>query len=340
MLLTVCKYTADFSCLNLLPLKKPTNAQYNASWAVRWPAICLILFELDHIFHNEEVPPAPPNIGTSLVEWLQSVSTSVNSLLLIRSFSAFQNTLIDEEEAANDEKAEESTTYRSCSASFTSIIRKDLSKNVRLAFVDTVNKTHNQFALENGKIQFVPREVQSLASLLPANYLEKDVLVPRPLDRQFLQNDDLEEEFNALFHEVYFDQIHSAYFGSKVISKSTLNAARFHLAIVYALESDKDNFYSGLSSHVMKMARNVYVTNFANMWADNTIVNRVLNKPSETLLIVHLSPARDQIKKSVKSLKGEERVRTKSLQTTIVLPQYTRCHSSIKPTKGAEGFLL
>ncbi|CEP14724.1 hypothetical protein [Parasitella parasitica] len=57
--------------LNLLPLKNPTNAQYSASWAVRWPAICLILYELDHIFHNEEIPLAPPNISTLLVEWLQ-----------------------------------------------------------------------------------------------------------------------------------------------------------------------------------------------------------------------------------------------------------------------------
>ncbi|KAI8647560.1 hypothetical protein BD408DRAFT_408140 [Parasitella parasitica] len=46
------------------------HRRLHASWAVRWPAICLILFELDHIFHNEDVPPAPPHIGTSLVEWL------------------------------------------------------------------------------------------------------------------------------------------------------------------------------------------------------------------------------------------------------------------------------
>ncbi|CEP14877.1 hypothetical protein [Parasitella parasitica] len=279
-------------------------------------------------------------------EYLDKNFTSLKDSIVTQEAEGNQEMMEDDEETADDEKAEDSTGYRPCSASFTSIIRKDLSKNVRLAFVDTINKTvesasdyiadfskqimkilllfkHNQFTIENGKIQFVPREVQSLASLLPANYLDKDVLVPKPLDRQFLQNDDFKEEFDALFHEAHFDQIHSTYFGSKGISKSTLNAARFHSAIVDALECDKDNVYSGLSSHVIKMAKNA------------------LGDSAEC----SLSPARDQkFKKKREELKGrrkgEERARAESLQTTIVLSQYTQCHSLIKPTTGAEDFLL
>ncbi|KAI8636512.1 hypothetical protein BD408DRAFT_426013 [Parasitella parasitica] len=54
----------------LIATETAHKCSIRASWAVRWPAICLILFELDHIFHNEDVPPAPPQIGTSLVVWL------------------------------------------------------------------------------------------------------------------------------------------------------------------------------------------------------------------------------------------------------------------------------
>ncbi|CEP14832.1 hypothetical protein [Parasitella parasitica] len=172
-----------------------------------------------------------------------------------------------------------------------SIVTQEAEGNQEMMEEDEEETADDEKAEEkNGKIQIVPREVQSLASLLPANYLEdKDVFVPKPLDRQFLQNDVFKEDFDALFHEAHFNQIHSTYFGPKGISKSTLNAA-------------------GLSSHVMKMARNVYVTNFANMWADNTIVNRALNRLLETLLNVHLSPARDQkFQKKREELKGRRK---------------------------------
>ncbi|CEP07137.1 hypothetical protein [Parasitella parasitica] len=115
-------------------------------------------------------------------EYLDKNFTSLKDSIVTQEAEGNQEMMEDDEdETTDDEKAEESTAYRSCSASFTSIIRKDLSKNVRLAFVDTINKTvesafdyiadfskqimkilllfkDNQFTIENGKIQFVPRE--------------------------------------------------------------------------------------------------------------------------------------------------------------------------------------
>lgn len=240
---------------------------------------------------------------------------------------------VDEEEPEeiDDNEVEDDVAHRTCSTSFSSVIRKDLPQNCRSTFIGTINKTieqasdyladfskqvmkmlllfkDNQFITNSGNIQLVHQEGQSLNPVLPVGYLHEDVIVPKPLNSQFLQTDSLKEEYNALFQEAHFDQIHSTYFGSKGISKSTLNTARLHKAIVNLLGRDEENVYNDLSSHVMKMARNVYIANFMNMWADNTIVNKALNRLLNILLIVHLSPARDQeFKKKREELKGKNK---------------------------------
>ncbi|CEP16457.1 hypothetical protein [Parasitella parasitica] len=99
---TLCRQTLAVDPIPWLPMTRmersqPTNAQYRASWAVRWPAICLILFELDHIFHDEEVPPAPPNIGASLAEWWQSQAQSS----LLEAILKAQASVISEEELSH-----------------------------------------------------------------------------------------------------------------------------------------------------------------------------------------------------------------------------------------------
>ncbi|KAI7903414.1 uncharacterized protein BX663DRAFT_434110, partial [Cokeromyces recurvatus] len=56
--------------LNLLPTKKPSTAHLAAPWTIRWPTVCTIIHEMDHIFH-EKLPPDPPtDTGASLVNWL------------------------------------------------------------------------------------------------------------------------------------------------------------------------------------------------------------------------------------------------------------------------------
>ncbi|KAG0803727.1 hypothetical protein G6F29_008722 [Rhizopus arrhizus] len=63
--------------INKLPNKrklKPSSssapkASIFSAWTVRWPAMCLILFELDYLHHGE-LPPETPPLGTKLITWL------------------------------------------------------------------------------------------------------------------------------------------------------------------------------------------------------------------------------------------------------------------------------
>jgi hypothetical protein len=61
--------------LNLLPTsrKKPNiqrRSKYSA-WFIRWPIICQILHELDHLHHDKTAPEIPP-LGTKLLHWFSS----------------------------------------------------------------------------------------------------------------------------------------------------------------------------------------------------------------------------------------------------------------------------
>ncbi|KAG1382202.1 hypothetical protein G6F61_002475 [Rhizopus arrhizus] len=45
--------------LNVLSLKKFRSSNEASAWSVRWPAVCIILHEVDYLFHNQ-IPPPPP----------------------------------------------------------------------------------------------------------------------------------------------------------------------------------------------------------------------------------------------------------------------------------------
>ncbi|KAI8967127.1 hypothetical protein BDF20DRAFT_983103 [Mycotypha africana] len=60
--------------LNQLPTRPPRSAVTRQSWAVRWPVICHILYELDHLFHGLNPPPSDPSLGYALLQWLTQPS--------------------------------------------------------------------------------------------------------------------------------------------------------------------------------------------------------------------------------------------------------------------------
>ncbi|KAI8645991.1 hypothetical protein BD408DRAFT_360552 [Parasitella parasitica] len=50
--------------------KKPRNPQQAFPWPVRWPEICRIMHEMDHLFHGQVPPSTPQDPGASMVNWL------------------------------------------------------------------------------------------------------------------------------------------------------------------------------------------------------------------------------------------------------------------------------
>ncbi|KAI8979693.1 hypothetical protein BDF20DRAFT_871086 [Mycotypha africana] len=55
---------------NQPPTRPPRSAATRQSWTVRWPAICHILYELDHLFHGFDPPPPDPSLAFALLQWL------------------------------------------------------------------------------------------------------------------------------------------------------------------------------------------------------------------------------------------------------------------------------
>lgn len=246
-----------------------------------------------------------------------------------------------QEEEEEQERVENNTNevFKACSTSFNSIIRQDLSAEVRSTLVDTIASnivqatnymadyskqvfkivllfTNHRFDLRNNDIVLVKQKGDSIQTLLPARYLEQDVLVPKPLNPQCIQTDELQKAYQSLFQEDHLAYIHSTYFGPRGVQPSTLQKMPFHKAIVNVLPRTEDTVNKNLSTHVMKMARNTYVTNFTNMWSNNKLVSKLLNKLIDNLLTIHLAPNRD---KEFKQKREELRKNNKNKEKQAVV---------------------
>ncbi|KAG1124605.1 hypothetical protein G6F42_009473 [Rhizopus arrhizus] len=224
----------------------------------------------------------------------------------------------EEEEEAEEEEEEEyqDIQQRTCSASLSSIIRKDLPPAVRQAFMDTINITIVQvsnymaefskqvlkiallfndhaFSKQNRRIALVPQEGISLDPVLPVGNLDYTVRVPKPVDADCLKDPDFCSKYSQLFQLPHLELIHSTYYGALGVQESSLKATPLHREIVEAVPRDDPSPYEALSSHAMKMARQLYETNFQNMWADSTTVNKLLTRLLRFLLLIHLCPDQD-----------------------------------------------
>ncbi|KAL7322347.1 hypothetical protein PS15p_211974 [Mucor circinelloides] len=235
-----------------------------------------------------------------------------------------------EDDLEDDGEFQEDTQYRACSTSFSSIIRKDLSPAIRTALINTINTTleqvsdyiadfskqvfkvallfaENEFVKQDRTLALVPQEGNSLAPLLPVNYLQEDVTVPKPINSDCLKDDTFNSQYRQLFQQGHLGLIHSTYYGSLGVEEGSLKAFPLHQEIMKHLPRDGSGSYESLSSHVMKIARKIYDTNLQVMWSDNTLVNKLLSRLLRFLLLVHLRPDDDgEFKQLKRKNKGKQ----------------------------------
>jgi len=140
----------------------------------------------------------------------------------------------------------------------------------------------------------VSQEGNSLDHVLLAGYLDYTACVPQPVDPDCLKDADFDSQYSRLFQLPHLELVHSSYFGAVGVQESLLKASPLHKEILQVLPADEHNPCKALSSHAMKMARQLYQTNFQNMWADNSIVNKLLTRLLRCLLVYHLCPEEDR----------------------------------------------
>ncbi|KAL9536424.1 hypothetical protein MBANPS3_012657, partial [Mucor bainieri] len=164
------------------------------------------------------------------------------------------------------------------------------------------------FSKQEGRVALVTDAGHSLQPVLPTAYLGHTVHVPKPLDADCIKDADFCSSYSQLFQQPHLELIHSSYYGALGAQDSSLNASPLHKEILKVLPRDEPSPYESLSSHAMKMARQLYETNFQNMWADNKIVNKLLARLLRFLLLIHLCPDKDQ---EFKANKEEAQNKTK-----------------------------
>jgi hypothetical protein len=55
---------------NRLPQRRPHSRKIILNWKIRWPIICQILGELDHLYQHKPYPNDNFTYGQQFVDWL------------------------------------------------------------------------------------------------------------------------------------------------------------------------------------------------------------------------------------------------------------------------------
>ncbi|KAI8643659.1 hypothetical protein BD408DRAFT_481819 [Parasitella parasitica] len=154
--------------------------------------------------------------------WTEFVEKNFQSLLDLPEKNDGSNDDKDSEDSDDEDNdgatQDDAEQFRACSISLSQVLRDDLPNDIRSLFINTIGDTMEQvsnytsdfskqvlkvallfaeytFESNDGNIELVYDGGNSIASILPEGYLEKDITVPKPLDPSSLQND----EFNAYF---------------------------------------------------------------------------------------------------------------------------------------------
>ncbi|CEP17395.1 hypothetical protein [Parasitella parasitica] len=196
---------------------------------------------------------------------------------------------------SDDDVQEDTEDYRVYSTSLSSIIRKDLSNEVRIAVLNTIKNTLEQafnyasayskhvlktalllmeyeFTIVDGKIQLTPTDGRNALEVLPSAYLDGNVFVPKPLNRQCIQTQELSQEYDSLFQLPHLELINSSYFGPKGTRSETLEESQFHKAIVQVQPRTESEVITELPPHVMGLTPIIAPTNFHALSIDADIL--------------------------------------------------------------------
>ncbi|GAA5803145.1 hypothetical protein HPULCUR_008620 [Helicostylum pulchrum] len=132
----------------------------------------------------------------------------------------------NEVEDCNEEKT------RTFSTSLNSVIRTDLTLQVKQVFMDTVNTRLEQissyipdfslkifeislmfadksFASTGNQFEIVPQPRKYITQILPHGYLQEDITVTNPPDAQLLKNEVFASNYNQLFQDPHLELTHS-----------------------------------------------------------------------------------------------------------------------------------
>ncbi|KAI9486615.1 MAG: hypothetical protein EXX96DRAFT_473476 [Benjaminiella poitrasii] len=286
----------------------------------------------------------------SLIFWFDFIETSFEAVCnkvtnpqIETSRAESSKTVVSESSSKPDE------IFRTCTTSINTILRADITDNVKNIFFNKINKaieessdytlklsivlfatmlsfkSHSFIINDSDNIKIQPSAGAQLSSFFPSNFQNADAVkkVSTPLTSlSFPSTSKVKKDFQTLFSQEHLQHIHSYYSGAEGIIKGSLekNPVRsllFQLIQKEALHGSKSD---SMSASIISTALSQYGTNFANMWADKKIFLILLNSVLEVLLRIHLAPNRyktylDFVEAKQKEiLAGKDKTKKKSLK--------------------------
>ncbi|KAG1465822.1 hypothetical protein G6F46_003430 [Rhizopus delemar] len=212
-------------------------------------------------------------------------------------------------------------SYRTCTASINNLIREDLDPSIK----DLIMKKLQRAMIgSTDYILYFSSLIQMMMICLKSNqfFLDGDVINTRkvngfdittivssefhtdspkytitPLATDVSDSPAFDADFSQLFQEQHLSLISTKYFSNRGSQDQTLNAHPIQTALSKLMDAEdikKETFpVKNVPSSLMSLALQIYMTNFKNMWAGKTMINKLLDKLLVILLRLHLAPKRE-----------------------------------------------
>ncbi|KAG1057867.1 hypothetical protein G6F43_000324 [Rhizopus delemar] len=156
----------------------------------------------------------------------------------------------------------------------------------------------NQFFLDGDVINTRKVNGFDITTIVPSEFhTDSPKYTITPLAMDVRDSPAFDADFSQLFQEQHFSLISTKYFGNRGSQYQTLNAHPIQTALFKLMDAEdikKETFpVENVPSSLMSLALQIYMTNFKNMWADKTMINKLLDKLLVILLRLHLAPKRE-----------------------------------------------
>ncbi|KAG1578422.1 hypothetical protein G6F47_012897 [Rhizopus delemar] len=211
--------------------------------------------------------------------------------------------------------------YRTCTAPINKLIREDLDPSIKDLIMKKLQRVMigstdyilylssliqmmmiclktNQFFLDGNVINTRKVNGFDITTIVPSEFhTDSPKYTITPLAMDVSDSSAFDADFSQLFQEQHFSLISTKYFGNRGSQDQTLNAHPIQTALFKLMDAEdikKETFpVENVPSSLMSLALQIYVTNFKNMCADKTMINKLLDKLLVILLRLHLAPKRE-----------------------------------------------
>lgn len=237
--------------------------------------------------------------------------------------SASPSNIQETEETEDDEdfdEVDDELKMRTVSHPFMSLIREDLSEDMKKYFLDTLEDTMSSssdyiiaYAIRVQQIMMLfksyafqlhtdstvimtPKAGCLVKTIFPPNFPISDdnSSFPPTLEKLLLDDQDFAKDFDNLFNSSHLQFLHSDYFGSKSSRRKGSFPCRDALKNAFPFQQKNKETSE---PYAMKLALSRYMNNFQNLWSNSKRYYKLLNNVLIVLLRIHLAPEREQAKR-------------------------------------------